>query len=227
VWGAEVNYRQHLMGDSTARLDALAGYRYLNMSDQLTITEQFVRTPNSNMTVGVPAVSGVITDSFSTQNTFNGGQVGVAGTVQRGRWSLDSRATIAFGTVRQQIDIAGGQQLTFANGQVTTTQGGLLAVPGTNIGRFSQDKFAVLPEVGLNVGWQATERLKLYVGYNFLYLSSAVRAGDTIDPRVDAARVPNLVPPGTAAPAAFRPLPQFHTDGYFLTGINFGMSFRW
>ena len=33
-----------LPADLAARLDALAGYRYLNMSDQLTITEQFVRT---------------------------------------------------------------------------------------------------------------------------------------------------------------------------------------
>jgi hypothetical protein len=102
-------------------------------------------------------------------------------------------------------------------------------VPGANIGRFSQDKFAVVPEVGLNIGWQATERMKLFVGYNFLYLSSALRPGGAIDPRLDAARVPNLLPPGSGAPLAgvIRPAPQFNTDGYFIQGISFGMSYRW
>lgn len=229
VWGAEANYRRYLIGDATARIDALVGYRYLGLRDQLTITEQFARIPGSDPTIGVPAMSGVVTDSFRTSNQFHGGQLGVVGTWQRGRWSLDPRATVAFGTVHQEIEVNGGQVLTFANGTTTSTSGGLLAVQGGNIGKFSQDKFAVVPEVGLNIGWQATDRLKLFVGYNFLYLSSTVRPGDAIDTRVDAARVPNLLPPGSGVPLAgiVRPQPQFSTNGYFVQGIGFGFTYRW
>ncbi len=229
VWGGELNYRRYLIGDSTARIDLLAGYRYLNVTEQLTITERFARTADSDPNVGIPAISGVINDSFRTENQFHGGQIGITGTFQRGRWSLDPRATVAFGTVHQTVEINGSQALTFANGLTTTTPGGLLAVPGANIGRFSQDKFAVVPEVGLNVGWQATERLKLFVGYNFLYLSSAVRPGEAIDTRLDAARVPNLLPPGSGAPlvSPIRPQPQFSTSGYFIQGISFGFAFKW
>ncbi len=229
VWGAEANYRRYLLGGPTARLDSLVGYRFLNVRDQLTITEQFTRIPGSDPNIGVPVMSGTVTDSFRTENTFHGGQFGVTGTLQRGRWSLDPRATIAFGTVHQEIEINGGQMLTFADGTTTTTAGGLLTVQGANIGRFSQDKFAVVPEVGLNVGWQATERLKLFVGYNFLYLSDAVRGGEVVDTRLDAARVPNLLPPGSGTPLVdvVRPQPQFSTNGYSIQGITFGLVYRW
>lgn len=229
VWGAELNYRRYLYSNGAGlRFDLLAGYRYLDLREQLVITERFARTADSDPNIGVPAVFGTVADSFRTTNRFHGGQIGVAGTYQRGRWSVDPRATIAFGSVQQTADIYGGQSLTFANGVTTNTPGGLLAVPGANIGRFSRDKFAVVPEVGLNVGWQATDRLKLFVGYNFLYLSSALRPGDAVDPRLDAARVPNLLPAGTGVPISpVRPMPQFNTSGYFIQGISFGVAYRW
>src|SRR5262245_52194702 len=101
--------------------------------------------------------------------------------------------------------------------------GGLLAVQGANTGRFEQTRFAVVPEIGVNLGYQLTTRMKVFVGYNFLYLSSAVRPGEVIDPRIDAARVPNLLPPTAGAvPVALRPLPQLSTSGYYIQGINFG-----
>jgi hypothetical protein len=229
VWGAEANYRRFLVGNPCARLDLLVGYRYLNVNEELTITERFQRIPNSDPNVGIPAVAGTIMDRFRTENSFHGGQIGLAGTMNRGRWSLDTRATIAFGSVRQTVDINGNQMLTFANGMTTNTPGGLLAVPGANIGRWSQDRFAVVPEVGFNIGWQATDRMKLFVGYNFLYLSSAVRPGEAIDPFIDAARVPNLLPAGAGMPMAgvVRPQPTYGSSGYFIQGISFGLIYRW
>lgn len=227
VWGADLNFRRYLWGDGGSfRVDGLAGYRYLGLREDLTITENFTRVANSDMNIGTAAMSGVVQDRFRTENDFHGGQVGLTGTLARGRWSLDSRATIAFGTVFQTVDINGAQRLTFANGGVQSVAGGLLAVPGGNIGRFHQTRFAVVPEVGFNVGWQATERMKLFVGYNFLYLSSAVRPGETIDTSLDAARVPNFVP-GSTPFGATRPVPQTETSGYFLQGISFGLTYRW
>jgi hypothetical protein len=226
VWGADLNYRRYLLGTPLARLDLLAGFRYLNVSENLTITESFARTPGTDFTVGVPAVSGSVVDSFRTENHFYGGQFGLAGTLQRGRWSLDGRSTIAFGTVYQSAQINGWQNLTFANGATQSFAGGLLTVPGANIGRWSQNKFAVVPEIGLNVGYQLTPRMKVFVGYNFLYLSSAVRPGNAIDQNIDAARVPNLTTGGTPL-AQPHPTPQLNTSGYFIQGINFGLTYRW
>ena len=173
-------------------------------------------------------ISGVINDSFRTENRFHGGQVGLTGEVRRGRWYVDGRASIAFGTVFQRADVGGGQQLLFANGAVGQYQGGLLAVPGANIGAFTQNKFAVAPEVSLNFGYHLTPNMRVFVGYNFLYLSSVLRPGNVIDTNIDAARIPNFVVPGNPAPLPFpRPQPQFNTTDFFAQGINWGVQWTW
>jgi hypothetical protein len=229
VWGAEANYRRFLAGCGTcSRLDLLVGYRYLDVREELTIAESFNRIPGSDTTVGVPAQSGIVFDRFRTENHFHGGQIGLVGTTQRGRWSLETRGTIAFGTVFQSAEITGGQRLNFPDGTVMTAPGGLLAVPGANIGSWSQSRFAVVPEFGINLGYQVTSHLKMFVGYNLLYLSSAIRPAGTIDTNIDAARVPNLLPAGTAAPVLpVHPMPRFDTTGYTLQGLTFGLVYRW
>jgi hypothetical protein len=70
--------------------------------------------------------------------------------------------------------------------------------------------------------------LKVFLGYNLIGLSSVVRAGDLVNPNIDAARVPNLLPPGTAmAVLPAQPTPTLNTSGYFIQGINFGLIYRW
>ena len=53
-------------------------------------------------------------------------------------------------------------------------------------------------------------------------------ANGVIDPMIDAARVPNLLPAGAGTPInPIRPMPVFHTSGYYIQGINFGLVYRW
>ena len=55
LWGAEANYRRFLCGNPCARVDAIVGYRYIVMKDQLTITENFVRlVDNGGQFVDMP-----------------------------------------------------------------------------------------------------------------------------------------------------------------------------
>lgn len=229
LWGADVNYRRFLAGSPCYRLDGLIGFRYLNFKETLSITEAFNRTPGSPMTVGAPALGGVINDRFRAENDFYGGQIGFTTETRRGRWFFNTRATIAFGTVHQTAEIAGGQALAFGPGLTAQYPGGLLALPGANAGVFSQNKFAVLPEVGFNIGYHITPHLRAFVGYNFLYLSSVLRASGTIDPVVDAARIPNFPLPGNPAilPGTPHPAPQFRTTDFWAQGINFGLQWTW
>jgi hypothetical protein len=228
LWGAELNYRRFLRGNACARLDGIAGFRYLNFTENLSITESFVRTPDSPLGIGTPATSGIVQDQFRAENNFYGGQIGLAGEVRRGRWFLNGRSSIAFGTVRQTATIGGGQAPAFADGSIGQYQGGLLALPGANQGTFSQNKFAVLPEVGLNVGYHITPHLRAFVGYNFLYLSNVLRASGTVDPVVDAARIPNFQPPSPNGPLyPVRPAPQFTTTDFWAQGISFGLQWSW
>ncbi len=228
MWGAELNYRRFLRGNACARLDGIVGFRYLNLTENLSVTESFVRTADSPMSIGTPATSGIVNDSFRAENNFYGGQIGLTGEIRRGRWFLNGRSTIAFGTVQQTATIGGGQALTFADGSVGQYPGGLLALPGANIGRYSQSKFAVMPEIGFNLGYHITPHLRAYVGYNFLYLSNVLRASGTIDTNVDAARIPNFPVAGAASPVfPVRPAPQFNTTDFWAQGINFGLQWSW
>jgi len=232
LWGAEANARRVLFGSVNGggfELDAIVGYRFVDLNEHLSIEEAFQRTPNSNMSIGTPAISGNVTDLFHTTNLFNGGQIGLASSYQTGRWSIDGRATVAFGDLEQTAVINGGQTLVFANGVTEKFAGGLLALPGANIGTYHHSQFAVLPEVSLNVGYQITSHLRAFIGYDFLFLSNALRPGGAIDTSLDAARIPNFPLAGNPSPlsGAPRPGPYFTTSDFFAQGINFGLQFRW
>jgi hypothetical protein len=227
VWGAEANYRRFLFGNPCSRVDAIVGYRYVNIKERLSISESFIRTGRPQ--IGAPAVAGSVTDVFRTENAFNGGQIGLSATLRYGRWSIDGRATVAFGNLEQTAEISGAQQIVLPNGSITNYAGGLLALPGANIGTHTENVFAVIPEVGVNVGYQLTARLRVFVGYNFLYLANALRPSGAIDRNIDAARIPNFPLPGNPTPLLGipRPAPQFNTTDYFVQGISFGLQFNW
>jgi hypothetical protein len=232
IWGAEANARRVLFGNpngSGFELDAIVGYRYFDLDEHLSVDEAFTRTPGSPMTVGTPAISGNVLDSFHTVDMFNGGQIGLSSRYQYGRWSIDGRATVAFGDLEQTAIINGSQNLVFANGTTTRAVGGLLALPGANIGTFNHSQFSVLPEVTLNVGYQITSHMRAFIGYDFLFIGNALRPGGTVDTVVDAARIPNFPLPGspTPLPGPSRPGPYFTTSDFFAQGINFGLEFRW
>lgn len=224
VWGADINLRRHLWGGCDWRLDGLVGYRYLNLGESLTINESVVRLPTAPPTFGNPDVlGGTVYDGFRTENHFHGVNLGLAGEVRRGRWFAEARVAVALGTVFQSVT-ADGSQLANTTAGVVNSTGGLLAIPG-NIGTYSQRKFGVVPEAGLKLGYHITDRWRVNVGYNFLYLNSVLRPGDQIDTSLDITRIPNFPQPGQVpALASPRPAPQLRDAGVFVQGISFGVQ---
>jgi len=71
--------------------------------------------------------------------------------------------------------------------------------------------------------------MRVFVGYNFLYLGNVLRPEGLIDPNIDAARIPNFPLPGSPAPlpGVPRPTPQFHLHDFVVQGISFGLQYRW
>lgn len=224
LWGAELNARRAILCLPCARVDALLGFRNFNLNETLSITETFARTPNSNTGIGVPTVTdGVVNDRFRTENHFYGVNVGLAGELRRGWWYLAGRVGVGLGTMNQQAEVSGFQQLNTTTGPLTA-QGGLLAVPGANIGRFSQNRFGAVTDAGLTLGVYITPNLRLGVGYNLMYVNSVVRPAGQIDPALDVTRIPNF-PVGTVpAVNGVRPtiLPLRTTD-FFTQGITFSL----
>jgi hypothetical protein len=224
LWGNEVNFRRAILCYPCARVDALIGFRNMNLNEEINITERFTRTPNSNTGIGVPTVtSGVVQDRFRTENQFYGVNLGLAAELRRSWWYLAGRVGVGLGTVNQQATIAGFQQLNSTTGPISAN-GGLLALPGANIGTFSQSRFGVLPDAGLTVGVYLTPNIRLGVGYNFMYLNSVVRPAAQIDTALDVTRIPNFPLPNQPAVNGVRPSAiPLRTSDFFVQGITFSL----
>jgi hypothetical protein len=192
----------------------LAGYRYMRLDDRLGIAEQLTST---DTTLGPGAF--LIHDQFNTLNQFNGAELGLEFELRRNRWSWDILPKLALGGNHELIDINGFDRTTNpTTGGRTTTQGGLLTVAGSNIGRFGKEEFSVVPSIETKFGFQLTRHTELTLGYTFLYWSNVVRAGDQIDLRT---------PRTTESTTTGHPVVPYQQTGFWTQGLDFGVAFRW
>jgi hypothetical protein len=227
LWGADVNLRTCLASGCDARLTGFVGYRHLNLRESVTITENInvVGAGAGLVTVtDPPGTVVVVQDRFATRNEFHGGQLGATYERRWGRVALDTRASVAFGVTHQELDIDGFQRRVRPGMAPMVFRGGLLAA-GPNLGSFSRDRFSVVPEATVNVGYYLTPGLKAFVGYNFLYWTDVIRPGDQIDRVVDLTFVPNAPP--VAPSGQNRPRPLFKQSDLLVTGVQFGLEYRW
>ncbi|MBU6237090.1 MAG: BBP7 family outer membrane beta-barrel protein [Planctomycetes bacterium] len=199
---------------SQSRIDATVGWRYMQLREGLMITEDLISLDTNN-----PG-SFLIQDSFKTFNQFNGAELGFQWLGRRGYWSAETILRVSIGNSMQRLDVAGTTQSPKGN---TAVQGGLLAQPGRNIGTYEQEEFAMIPELGGTIGYQLTERLKLNVGYTFLYWSNLIRPGDQIDTTVNT----NLMPPVIAGNTFLGPAFEIRETDYWVQGLSVGGEYRW
>jgi hypothetical protein len=214
-WGTELNARCKICCGCDYRLDLFGGFRYLDLEESLQITETGLNAPNAPPPF--PGDRFVVTDFFETRNQFYGGQLGLSGEYDRGPFSLEVRGQIALGDTHQDLLIDGSQVFTDPNGTTHTFRGGLFAL-SSNIGRYSLDKFGFVPELNLNFGYQVTDHIRAFVGYDVLYWSSVLRPGEQIDRNIDITLIPNFpvpgaVPTGTNQPSALRAATDFWAQG--------------
>jgi hypothetical protein len=218
--GAGVLGRANLCCGCCYRLDALAGYRYLSMSDRLAIGENLTSIDPAQ-TVAPLGTNILINSRFETSNQFNGGDFGLAGQFCRNAWTLRGTARIALGSTHQQADINGTTTVTVPGSAPVTMPGGLLAV-SSNSGSHSREVVTFVPEVGLQLAYQVGAHTSVHVGYTFLYWSNVARAGDQIDLVLNPALLPPLLP--GASP--LRPAFDFQGTGFWAQGVDLGLEFR-
>jgi hypothetical protein len=127
------------------------------------------------------------------------------------------------------LGITGGQQflpgIPTAGGVAQHFTGGLLALP-SNIGLFHHNAFSVVPQIGVNLGYNFLPNLRGFVGYNFLCWSNVIRPGTSIDRVLDVTQIPNfpLHPEPPPVPGQ-HPAPSFHEVGLWAQGLTFGFEF--
>ena len=203
MWGAELNLRQKLCCGPCYFIDLLYGYRHIQLQDSINIVD--VESPVQGQSV-------TIWENFSTRNLFNGGQIGIEGEWHfRPRWFVGGQFKIALGNMTQTVTINGVAIPPFdpfGNSNLT------LHAENSNIGKFTRNTFAVAPEAELKLGFDVTDHLRVWVGYDVLYLSSVVRAGDQIDTTFS-------FPPGQGP----RPAVLFRTTSWVGQGVNLGVQY--
>ena len=197
--------------------DVTAGYRFMRLDDTLRIRENLVSTDTSN-----PG-SFVVQDQFRTKNMFNGAEVGTIMGGRNGRWSYELLGRVALGTTFSTVNINGFTDITPVGGPTTRSTGGLFT-QRTNIGSYSRNEFAMIPELGATGGVQLNSVWRLTFGYSLIYWSNVVRAGQQIDRDVNT----NLLPP-EAVPFSgnLRPRFVFNDTDFWVQGVNVGLDARW
>ncbi len=201
----------------SSRLDLLAGYRYVQLREGLQIREDL-------RSLLPPPEQGnfALEDAFGTQNSFHGGDLGVAWRRSWGPWLLDMTGRIALGAVEQTVSIRGQTIISGAAADNGAYPGGLLA-QRTNIGNYRRNVFAMIPELGIGVGYELTPCLTARVGYDLLYWSRVVRPGDIIDLDVN----PDLLPPPEEFAGAARPRFAWRDSDFWAQGIRVGLEGVW
>src|SRR5262249_51687947 len=144
------------------RVNALVGFRYLNLREGVNILEsgtslQAVEGTN----LFDPGTRFFVHDNFDTHNNFYGGQIGARVEWQRDRWFVEARCKLGLGVTHQEININGSQTFISPSGAQSNFTGGLLALP-SNIGHFNRDRFSFVPELGIKLGYQVTENIRVY-----------------------------------------------------------------
>ena len=215
IIGADAFTEIMMMRDSRRRVDLVAGYQFFRLDDWLQ-----VNSSSTFIDANDPSTFGTqldINDRFSTHNQFHGGQVGLRGRMARGMWSLNVLGVLGIGNMNEQVTINGSTVVT-ASGASNTTAGGLLAQP-TNMGTFTRNRFAFLPQLNANLNYHVTPNLSFHMGYNILWISNLATSAQQIDPQVNPSQFL-----GGALVGPARPQFTFQDSDYWLQGINWGMN---
>jgi hypothetical protein len=258
TWGIEASALWNLFRSPPDKnfwcsVDLLAGYKFLQNTEELRI-ESFTTLTGARLIpifvpgpFGVPIqvgvrilpspvpVGGVVTgapatvqvlDRIRASNRFNGGVFGVRHETRFGMWSVQAIGKLGVGNMHQVLEFQGATNFfNPATGRTGATYGGLFA-NSTNIGKWNHDEFTLIPELTVNLGVNLTRSLTMFVGYNFMYISNVARPGNQVNPVVDSTTIPFSPTFGALGnPPGTQVL--FVQDDFWLQGVNFGMSIRY
>ena len=195
LWGAEANGVLNWSDSCRGRIDLLAGFRYLDLDESLDL-QDFTQS------LLFPTTQIIRTDSFDGRTQFWGPQFGSRATFAWGDASLALIGKIGVGVSHLSVDREGETVLPVIR-RAVSSRCGVLVNPA-NAGHDTTNRFAALSETTIQIGYQWTKCIQTTVGYNFLYLTSAARVGDQV-----------------------QPAGGINATDFYANGITFGLSCRY
>ncbi|HEY7159132.1 MAG TPA: BBP7 family outer membrane beta-barrel protein [Gemmataceae bacterium] len=221
LWGADADLRGMLFRGASYQVSLLGGFRFLDLRESLGMKQMDLFLPSSGSGLFTSATT---MDRFHTSNQFYGGQIGTDVMWCRGRFYVNVLTKVGFGTSVEAADITGWSTWANSNGQSGRVGVGELALP-SNLGHFRQSQFAVVPEVGLNLGYAVTQHIRLTFGYTLIYWSRVLRVGDQVDRVINPTEFTALAGGSMIGPP--RPSFTFNDSAFWAQGLNFGLEFRY
>jgi Putative beta barrel porin-7 (BBP7) len=185
--GAELVGVYRLHDDPRLKVEALAGYRWLQLTEELEFDVQ---------TAGVAGSSNAgqmfsSHDGFHTRSSFNGAQLGMRAEAQYAGFVLRASLKGALGDMYRSLSVDGSSSTTagtiffpVSGGAGSILGGGIFAQP-SNIGTYGSHQLAGVAELGVRTGYRVTDLLTPYIAYNALYVSSIIRPGDAMTPYIN------------------------------------------
>jgi len=219
LWGAEFNLATRMVSSGNWRIEGIAGVRYLRFHEKLFFTTDSPNLPPQ------PADVYHTEDKFTATNHFFGGQLGARARGDWGSWFGGGSLKVGIGMMRQSVNVEGTLLTNDFNNYGTPVAyagGGYFATP-TNVGEYSRNKFALVPELALSIGYRVTPRLSLAAGYSLLYMSDVARAPQQINRTVNysPSDQPPTLPLGPQEPSF-----TFKSSDFWAHGFNLGAVYR-
>jgi hypothetical protein len=227
--GIELNARYHSYIGERLHADVLFGFRYLRLGEQLRIQDQITPLRNNFLTFQGTFVNAPNSladdDSFHTVNQFFGPQIGGRLAWEYGPFTPEGFVKLALGGSEERTTINGSTtKITPAGNQ--TVPGGILAVP-SNMGNHSRTVMGIVPELGLNLGVELTQHVRLNLGYSLLLWNHVVRPGSQYDRSVNPNQVPGSPTFGAASNAPFSPTYRFNDEFFWTHTFNIGVDIHY
>jgi hypothetical protein len=208
-----------LFGVRTAYLD-----EYLNINSGLRVLPNGAYFFRGNALAEGESLR--IQDRFSTNNQFYGLQTGGQWSLDLDRFFLELNGKIAVGVTHQQVRIDGLTTLLPNGGRPTSAVGGLLALP-SNMGVHNRYQFSLLPEVGVNLGFNVCEWMRIKGGYSLSVWSDVTRPGQAIDRNIDVTQPPASPQFGQLPAGDGSPRLGFRDEMLWLHLFNFGVEIHY
>ncbi len=225
LWGASAILQRNLTCcefggiGSGYRIDLLAGYRFLKLSDNVRIYEQLVNSdPLGPLLLGTVFE---VTDNYQSHSDFHGLELGLRGEWVINRNFIAAEARAALGRSFHRLDVD-GQTTVSVPGQVPVSFAGGLLASGGRVGEYTNREFAVVPQAELRVGRRVTDHLRVSVGYSLLYWSQVVRAGEQMSTTINSSQLPS---PGTPAVANGQTL--LFSSSYWAQGLTASLEWNY
>ncbi len=227
LWGLEANASGLTYDCGDLRVNLLGGFRHVNLQERLTLntTSTLLFTPgifDGNFVNPGTTITGF--DDFGTSNQFYGGQLGFDAEWHRGAFFVGAFTKVGLGFTHERSNITGNSRALQPGGPNLVAVGDVLAA-SSNVGTLRDDRFSVVPEVGINVGLQLNDHLRVHAGYQFLYWSDVLRAGDQIDRQVNVNLIPTQNLGFNFGPQV--PSPGLRHTDFWAQGLNFGLKLGW